>query len=225
MAFWQVENLHFAYPRRETLLEGLSFRIGAGETVALTGPNGSGKTTLGKLLVGILKPAAGRILLEGKDLAGYSLGEIGARIGYLFQNPERQIFTPAVREEIAFGLRFRGYPAAAVERRVEEMLDYFELNHCAGQFPFNLSQGEKQRLAIAAVLALEPRFVIFDEPTTGLDMRRKAKFAALLHKIKAGGAGYILITHDRAFSADCCARRLHLEEGKLHDSDAVPAEA
>ncbi|HOB87126.1 MAG TPA: ABC transporter ATP-binding protein, partial [Bacillota bacterium] len=155
----------------------------------------------------------------------YSLADIGARVGYLFQNPEKQIFSPSVKEEIAFGLNFRGFDPALVERRVEEMLDYFELKHCAHQFPFNLSQGEKQRLAIAAVLALEPSFVVFDEPTTGLDQRRKERFAALLQKIKARGAGYILISHDREFSSACCERRLHLKEGKIYGDDKVCGKA
>jgi energy-coupling factor transport system ATP-binding protein len=225
MAFWEVQNLSFAYPRREELLHSLSFTIEEGEAVALMGPNGSGKTTLGKLLVGILKPSAGQILLEGSDLAELSLAEIGAKVGYIFQNPEKQIFTPSVEEEIAFGLRFRGYDEAETRRRVNDMLAYFELTHCTGQFPYNLSQGEKQRLAIAAVLALEPRFIIFDEPTTGLDMRRKEKFAELLLKIRSMGAGYLLISHDRDFCGSCCERLLLLKEGKLSSADEVAAEA
>ena len=91
MAFWEVQNLSFAYPRREELLHSLSFAVEEGEAVALMGPNGSGKTTLGKLLVGILKPSAGQILLEGSDLAELNLAEIGAKVGYIFQNPEKQI--------------------------------------------------------------------------------------------------------------------------------------
>ena len=168
----------------EELLHSLSFTIEEGEAVALMGPNGSGKTTLGKLLVGILKPSAGQILLEGSDLAELSLAEIGAKVGYIFQNPEKQIFTPSVEEEIAFGLRFRGYDEAETRRRVNDMLAYFELTHCAGQFPYNLSQGEKQRY-IAAVLALEPRFIILmNRPPARHAAERKICGSAAENQVK-----------------------------------------
>ncbi|MDY6827284.1 MAG: ABC transporter ATP-binding protein [Bacillota bacterium] len=218
MSFWIVKDLEFTYRGRQInqpVLKGVSFSIEAGETVALMGPNGSGKTTLGKLLMGILEPDCGQVLLEGRDIKNYSLGEIGARIGYIFQNPEKQIFTSSVREEINFGLQYRSFTAEETNRRVNEMLNCFELTHRAEAFPFNLSRGEKQRLALAAVLALEPGFIIFDEPTTGLDMRRKDNFAVLLEKVKAKGTGYILISHDHEFSSICCDREIILKEGNL----------
>ncbi len=219
MDFWTVRHVGFAYPGRQPVIRDVSFHIAPGETVALTGPNGSGKTTLGKLLLGILKPCVGQILVEGRDMADCSLAEMGSKVGYIFQNPEKQMFAPSVREEIAFGLRYRGYGDERVQEKVDEMLDYFELSHRADSFPFNLSQGEKQRLAIAAIMALEPRFVIFDEPTTGLDMRRKDRFAQLLERTRKRGAGYILISHDRDFGAACCHRQLMMKEGKLHCAD------
>lgn len=219
MAFWTVKNLTFSYPKGEPVLRGITSVIHEGETVALLGPNGSGKTTLGKVLMGILKPCAGQVLLAGRSVSDYTLGEMGAKVGYIFQNPEKQIFTSSVREEISFGLRYRGHTQEEIERRVKEMLDYFELSHRAGAFPFNLSQGEKQRLAIAAILALEPAFVIFDEPTTGLDMRRKEKLAMLLVKIRERGTGYILISHDRTFSISYTERCFNIREGKLYESN------
>jgi energy-coupling factor transport system ATP-binding protein len=221
MSFWIVNDLNFAYPGRDLVIKDFSITISAGETVALTGPNGSGKTTLGKLLMGILKPGSGQILLEKKDITGYSLGEIGARVGYIFQNPGKQIFTPSVREEVAFGLKYRGFSENEVTLRVEEMLTYFELSHRADSFPFNLSRGEKQRLALAAILALEPGFVIFDEPTTGLDMCRKEKFARMLDKVRERGAGYILISHDLNFCAASCQRQIMMKEGKQYCPDCA----
>ena len=222
--FWEVQNLSFAYPRRKSCCTPFRLRWKR-RSRSFDGTQRERQDHPGKLLVGILKPSAGQILLEGSDLAELNLAEIGAKVGYIFQNPEKQIFTPSVQEEIAFGLRYRGYDEAETRRRVNDMLAYFELTHCAGQFPFNLSQGEKQRLAIAAVLALEPRFIIFDEPTTGLDIRRKERFAELLLKIRTRGAGYLLISHDRDFCGSCCERLLLLKEGKLYTGDEVTAEA
>ncbi len=215
MVFWMVKALEFAYPGKGTVIKKISFNILAGETVALLGPNGSGKTTLGKLLMGILKPGAGVVELEGKAIGSYSLGEIGSRVGYVFQNPDKQIFTSSVRAEVAFGLRYRGYSEREIAVRVDELLNYFELKKRADAFPFNLSRGEKQRLAIASIMALEPGFIIFDEPTTGLDFRRKEKFAELLTRVKDRGAGYILISHDHQFSKSNCERTLAMKEGKL----------
>ncbi|UNC91954.1 energy-coupling factor ABC transporter ATP-binding protein [Candidatus Contubernalis alkaliaceticus] len=217
MNFINLQGVSYAYPRKEEVFSDLSFSIKTGDTVALNGPNGCGKTTLGKVIMGIYQPTRGKVLLEGKKMQELSLGEIGQRLGYIFQNPEKQIFTPSVQEEVSFGLRYRGLEEKEIENKVEAMLSYFDLQHCRDNFPFNLSQGEKQRLVIAAILALEPKFIIFDEPTTGLDYVRKHKFAELLHRIKEKGVGYILISHDYEFSQSCTNRTLSMKEGKIYE--------
>lgn len=216
MDFLSLENVCFTYPKRtEQVIKGITFSVKLGETVALMGPNGSGKTTIGKLMVKIYKPTSGRILIDGRDIMSYSLSDIGCKIGYVFQNPEKQLFSPTVKEEISFGLRFRGVKEDRLIEKVDEMLSYFDLGHRADNFPFNLSQGEKQRLAIASVLALEPKFIIFDEPTTGLDYLRKKRFLEILCKVRDKGVGYMMISHDYDFCKSCTQRVLYIEEGKL----------
>jgi energy-coupling factor transport system ATP-binding protein len=216
MSFLKMENVSFAYPRGEAqVVKNVSFSIDEHETVALMGPNGSGKTTIGKLLVKIYKPTKGRVMLEGSDISDFSLGEVGSRVGYVFQNPIKQIFSPTVEEEVGFGLRFRGEDDRKVNKKVAEMLAYFDLSHKAKAFPFNLSMGEKQRLVIAAVLALEPKFIIFDEPTTGLDSLRKKKFFDMLKRIRDKGAGYMIISHDEGFCKECTEKMLYLKDGMI----------
>lgn len=197
------------------MLAAIDLSIKAADTVALLGANGSGKTTLGKLIMGLLKPTAGQVLLAGRPIDSYSLGARGRRLGYVLQNPERQLFTPTVSEEIAFGLRYRGLAAEAVAERVAEMLALFELTAYAATFPFNLSRGEQQRLALAAIMALQPEFIILDEPFTGLDWLRKQRLAAILERVQRQGVGYLLISHDQDLCARLCGRKLSLAGGRL----------
>lgn len=184
------------------------------------GPNGSGKTTLGKIIMGMYPPTEGRVLLEGRDIGKCSLPQIGARIGYLFQNPDKQIFNPTVYEELSFGLHYRGYNREESHLKVEKALDRFELRDLADAFPLNLSRGEKQRLAIASIMVLEPDFLIFDEPTTGLDHRRKTNFADMLTEISSKGTGFILISHDLEFCRSNTDRFLILKRGVLNEDDS-----
>lgn len=216
MEFLTLEGVGFAYSRNSPLLRDISFSLRADDTVALMGPNGSGKTTLGKIMVGILPVSAGRIRLDKQDIAAYRLSEIGRRIGYVFQNPAKQLFCSSAAEEVSFGLAGRGWTAAAARERSRELLEQFELTHCAQEFPLNLSRGEQQRLAIAAALALEPKFLILDEPTTGLDKVRKQILAETLLRLRESGVGYLLISHDAAFCRQCTGRTLFLREGGSH---------
>ena len=128
MAFISIENVSFTYPKaKQETIRGVSFILNKGETVALMGPNGSGKTTLGKIIARIYKPTKGKVFLCGKDITDYTLGEVGKHIGYIFQNPEKQLFAPSVEEEISFGLRFRGIKEEIIEKKVKEILSYFDL--------------------------------------------------------------------------------------------------
>jgi len=216
MAFLELDNVHFTYPKaKQEIIRGVSIIIEKGEAVALMGPNASGKTTIGKIMVGIYKPTKGRVMLNDRDISQYNLGEVGKKIGYIFQNPEKQLFSPTVEEEIGFGLHFRGMKEELIQEKVEEMLIYFDLVPKRKEFPFNLSQGEKQRLAMAAAFALEPDFMIMDEPTTGLDVKRKNKLIELLFKVKAKGTGYMVISHDDEFCKRVADRILFLKDGRI----------
>lgn len=179
------------------------------------GPNGSGKTTLGKLVMGILKPDSGEIFLDGKNLSELSLGQIGNRIGYLFQNPGLQIFTLNVEEELSFALRLKGYDEKRIKSRVGKMLELFRLSHLVGEVPFNLSYGERQRLALASILINNPRYLILDEPTVGLDNTGREILAEVLLEHVKSTTGMTVISHDEDFIKKTATRILRLEEGRI----------
>lgn len=214
-SFIGLDKVYFTWPRGREVIKGISLDLNRQDTVALMGSNGSGKTTLGKLVMGLLQPSSGKVYLDGRPIQEYSLAQRGRRVGYVFQNPERQLFAATVADEVGFALNYRGMDAKAVEERVAEMLDLFELGRYAQTFPFNLSHGEKQRLALAAVMALEPEFIVLDEPSTGLDWARKRRLAAVLDRVRQRGVGYILISHDQGFCHELCQTILTLKGGRL----------
>ena len=155
-AFIELEQVSFAWPQGREVLKGVDLALDRRDTLALMGSNGSGKTTLGKVIMGMLTPTAGTVRLEGRPIQDYPLAQRGRRIGYVFQNPERQLFAATVADEIGFALKYRGLAPETIQERVAELLALMELDRYARTFPYNLSHGEKQRLALAAVLALEP---------------------------------------------------------------------
>jgi len=216
MAFLKLNQVSFAYPKHnKRVLTEISLDSDRDEITAVVGPNGSGKTTLTKLMIGVLQPSGGKIHLDGRPLVGYSLAEIGRRIGYVFQNPDLQLFCGTVAEEVGFGLANRGYEPAVVRERVDFYLDYFELAACRNAFPLHLSRGEKQRLAIAAVLANEPEFLILDEPTAGLDAYRKKLLEGYLKKIARSDRGLIMVSHDQTFVNKVAERVVTLKDGRI----------
>ncbi|TEB16957.1 Energy-coupling factor transporter ATP-binding protein EcfA1 [Pelotomaculum sp. FP] len=216
MAFLELSRVVFSYPRKmKPALAGIDLSLDKDGVTAIVGPNGSGKTTLTKLLIGVLQPTEGEVRLEGRPVAGYSLAEIGRRIGYVFQNPDLQLFCSTVAEEVGFGLANRGCEPADVQEKVAFYLDYFELTAYRDVFPLYLSQGEKQRLAIAAVLANEPEFLILDEPTIGLDAWRKKNLEDYLKKVARLGRGMILVSHDERFVDKMAERVVTLANGRI----------
>jgi energy-coupling factor transport system ATP-binding protein len=199
------------------VIDGLSLKLFQNQFTAITGPNGSGKTTIGKIMTGILKPQKGHVLISGRDSAGMKLGEIGQKVGYLFQNPGLQIFAPTVREEISFVLELKGHSKEEIDQMVSRSLDEFDLSHRSDAFPFKLSRGEMQRLAIAAVLVNKPDFLILDEPTTGLDMERRKALSYIISDLKEKGMGMAVISHDRAFISSLADRTIKMHRGEIVD--------
>lgn len=193
----------------------MSLELFREDFTAIIGPNGSGKTTLGKLMAGIFKPQKGSVFIDNEDSRHMSLGAIGKKVGYLFQNPERQIFAPKVYEELAFPLELKGLDKSLIEEKVQEALTTFHLNHLSNSFPFTLSQGEKQRLALAALLINEPQFLILDEPTTSLDIERKKVFSDILDVLKNKGVGIAVISHDTAFIKKHATRIIEMAGGEI----------
>ena len=213
----QLEEVSFSYGKKnsEKVIKNINLAVCKEGLTALIGPNGSGKTTLGKLVAGIFKPTLGRVLIDGQDTRDLSLGKIGQKIGYVFQDPERQIFAPTVREELSFILELKGFNSEEVNKKVETMLSRFHLSELKEEFPFYLSRGEKQRLALAAVLINDPPFLILDEPTTALDIKRKGELQKILKDLLDRGIGMLVISHDHKFVKRYADRVLEMAGGEI----------
>ncbi len=216
----EVQQLCFAYPDGPRVLDHIDLRIVPGEFLAIIGQNGSGKTTLAKHIVGLLKPDSGRIMLEGRDRSGLRPAETAREVGYVFQNPDHQIFAPTVEDEIKFGPRNFGLPDDEIERRCGEVLRAVSLEGERARDPFLLSKGERQRLAVASVLALRPRLLILDEPTTGLDYREQRRMMELVAELNEAGVAIVMITHTPWLVAEYARRVVLIRAGgKLFDGE------
>ena len=212
----KLENVSFAYAAAGPTVENLSFHVEKGEFVALLGANGAGKTTTVKLIDGLIKPTKGRVLVNGEDTAKTRVSRRARQVGFLFQNPDRQICKNTVREEIAFGLRAaRGdLGEDGIKNRVEETLAAF---HFTGEEePFSLSRGQRQRVALASVLAVEPQILILDEPTTGLDYRECCHIMDTISRMNRDGqVTVVMVCHDMEVVLDYAQRALVMAGGRL----------
>lgn len=212
----QVENVTFTYESSLTpALKKISLDIAEAEYIAVVGPNGCGKTTLTRHLNALLLPAEGNIQIDGLNTKdAKNLLEIRRRVGMVFQNPDNQIVGMSVEEDVAFGPGNLGLPAVEVRRRVDQALDTVGLSGFESRSPYTLSGGQKQLLALAGLLAMNPKIIVLDEPTASLDPIGKKTVMALLHKLHDQGIGIIHITHsmDEAALAD---RLLVLASGEL----------
>jgi energy-coupling factor transport system ATP-binding protein len=197
----------------EPVIQDVSFHIGPGEFVALLGENGAGKSTLARLGNGLLKPSSGSVEIMGRSTARVSTSLLAADVGFLFQNPDRQLCQNTVRAELCFGLEQRFPDGQARERRVEEMLALFALD--GGRAPFGLSRGERQRVALASVLARRPRLLILDEPTTGLDYRECTAIMEIIGGQNRADAAVLMVSHDMEVVLDYSRRALVLSHGRL----------
>lgn len=209
-----VEHLGFRYGA-QAAFDDVSLTIGPGELLALIGRNGSGKTTLAKHLNGLLRATSGRVRLDGADVAALPLDRVARRVGYVFQNPDDQLFAATVAEEVAFGPRNFGLEGEALAARVREVLDAVGLEQRRDDDPFLLSKGERQRLAVATVLAMGPGVLILDEPTTGLDYPQQRQMLELLVRLRAAGTTIVLITHSPWVVAEYAERVLLMDGGRL----------
>jgi energy-coupling factor transport system ATP-binding protein len=205
----EVCDLRFAYDGREAL-RGVNLSVREGELVALMGRNGSGKTTLLKHMVGLLRPESGRILMRGEDIAGKAVDEICGEVGLVPQNPNALLFADTVDEELAFTLGNR--PGKV---QPEDMLRDLNMKDKAGNYPRDLSEGERQRASIAAMLVSDPAVILLDEPTRGLDYRNKSLLARFLQRKRAEGKAVIMATHDVELVATCADRVVLIGEGEV----------
>jgi energy-coupling factor transport system ATP-binding protein len=212
----QAEELSHRYPDSgAAALEGVDLTIGEGEFVAILGRNGSGKTTLAKHFNGLLKPTSGRMLVSGQPTTVCRRHELARRVGYVFQNPDHQIFAPTVRDEVRFGPRVLGEAPQVIERNVAEAMEVTGLTGYEDRIPFLLSRGERQRVAVASVLAVKPQVIVLDEPTTGLDARHQQETMEMLQRLHRLGHTVIIITHAMGIAEAYAERVVLLKEGRI----------
>ncbi|RLE63435.1 MAG: hypothetical protein DRJ38_07575 [Thermoprotei archaeon] len=191
----ECRNVSFSYEEDKFALKNVNLKIRLGEYIGLVGPNGSGKTTLAKIIAGLLKPSKGIVYINGKRIEEYDKLTLSSLVGYVFQNPDHQLFNQTVWDEVAFGLKLRGLSGDELESRVRRTLEIVGLQELAEEHPFFLSKGEKRRLALASILALEPKVLIVDEPTTGQDRGFSYRILSLLNDMRNRGITVIVITH------------------------------
>jgi cobalt/nickel transport system ATP-binding protein len=207
----EVHNLRFRYEDGTPALQGVEFSLFPGETIALFGANGSGKTTFVMHLNGLLV-GEGSICVCGLTLDNRNIPAIRAKVGLVFQDSETQLFMPSVLEDVAFGLLNRGMTVGEAEARAREALSTVGMSGALTRAPYHLSAGEKKRVAIAGVLAMEPEILILDEPTTSLDPPGQRALAGLLAKLPQAK---ILVTHDVPFAKAMCGRAVFFENGRV----------
>lgn len=212
---FEFVDVHHFYPNGTHALRDVSLQIEAGEFIGLIGQNGSGKTTLAKHLNGLLRPSRGELRFLGQDSSQMPASELATKVGYVFQNPDYQIFLHSVYDELAFGPRNQKLDEKKVRERAEKALEYMDLQGMGEQHPQTLSRGQRQRLAIASVLTMEPEVMILDEPTGGQDRLQARNLMGLLEGLNSYGSTIVLITHDLELAAEFCERILVLNDGKV----------
>jgi len=210
----QVEDLCYRYDDGPWAVADINLSVEAGEFLAIIGQNGSGKTTLVKHLNGLLRPTRGRVLVLGQDTAGQSVGQLARKVGYLFQNPDHQIFAPTIWEEVAFGLRNLGFSEGEVATHATEALALFGLGDHADTPPAVLGYGLRRKVTLAAVWAMRPQVLVLDEPTAGLDWRGTCTLMEEVTSLNSQGHTIILVTHDMKLVAEFARQVLVLDEGR-----------
>lgn len=207
----QIDDLYFAYPDGHQALRGVSLSVCEGEKIALVGPNGAGKSTLMLHLNGILGENS-PITIAGLQLADENLPLIRALVGLVFQNPDDQLFSPTVFEDVAFGPLHMGLPEDEVRFRVEEALAAVAMDDFGDRLSHHLSMGQKKRISIATVLAMHPQILVLDEPSAGLDPRTRRSLINFLRDLPIT---MLVSTHDLRMAADLFPRMVIMDEGRI----------
>lgn len=209
----EFENVSASYDGELPILRDVSFRIPDGDFVAFVGTNGAGKSTTMRLINGLLKPSSGQVLIDGVPTTQLRTSQLAAKVGFLFQNPDRQICCSTVREELLFGFRAQGRADAEAEAKVDAMIERFGFDGDAE--PFLLNRGTRQLLALASIIVMEPPVVVLDEPTTGLDFRECVKVMDVIAELNARGTTVIMVCHDMEVVADYAKRVIAMTAGRV----------
>lgn len=215
----EIKDLHYRYPDGTPALQGVSLRVAAGEKVALIGPNGAGKSTLLLHTNGIFQ-GKGSILVDGLEVTKPNLARVRALVGMVFQNPDDQLFSMTVGEDVAYGPSYQGLAKETISLQVDHALKAVHLEDAAQRHPFHLSGGEKKRASIATVLSMDPGILVLDEPTAGLDPKSRRELIALLRTLPQA---QLVATHDLALVRDLATRVVLLNHGRVVADGPVSA--
>jgi energy-coupling factor transport system ATP-binding protein len=218
-----IRNLVHEYGNGKRAIDGLSLEIYEGDFVALIGQNGAGKTTLAKHFNSILKPSSGSVEVCGVDAAKSEPEDLSRHIGYVFQNPDHQIFCQSVYKELEYGLKNLELGEDEIKRRIDSVLELTGLSRQRDEHPFSLGKGERQMIAVASILVLEPEILVVDEPTTGLDWAGVKRMMDLINKLHDKGTTIVMITHDMDILSHNASRAVVMRHGKIV-MDGAPAE-
>ena len=211
----EAKDVRFSYPNNIEALKGVSLTIKDGEFVAIMGQNGAGKSTFVKHFNGLLKPSSGTVKIDGIETTKSSVARFARNVGFVFQNPDHQLFSETVEEEIGFALKNFGFKPDVVEQRTTWALELLSLTQYRKTSPFLLSGGERKRVALASVLAWDPKTLILDEPTIGQDHEQKEKLRQFIMQMQTQGKTVVAVTHDVEFVAECNPRVVLMKEGKI----------
>jgi energy-coupling factor transporter ATP-binding protein EcfA2 len=211
----KTENVYYSYPNKVEALKGVSLTIQDGEFVAIMGQNGAGKSTFVKHFNGLLKPSKGTVCINGVETTKSSVASLARNVGFVFQNPDHQLFSETVEEEIGFALKNFGFKPEVIDERVTWALNLLSLTQYRKTSPFLLSGGERKRVALASVLAWDPQTLILDEPTIGQDHEQKEKLRQFILQLQTQKKTVVTVTHDVEFVAECNPRVVLMKEGKI----------
>ncbi len=211
----QAEDLRFAYPGGPEVLKGITLTVRRGEFVALMGPNGAGKTTLAKHFNGLLKPTSGWVLVHGLDTRERTVAQSATRVGYVFQNPDHQIFSPTVAEELAFGPQNLDWPKTKIDESVRHTLADLGLSGQGKAEPFFMGLAERKLIAIGSVLIMGPELLVLDEPATGADYGVALRIMRYVSQLHQRGLTVVIITHDVSLAANYADRLLVMRDGRM----------
>jgi energy-coupling factor transport system ATP-binding protein len=211
----EVKDLYYSYPTGLEALKGIDLTVNDGEFLAVMGQNGAGKTTLVKHFNGLLKPTKGAILVDGVSTRDVSVAKLARNVGFVFQNPDHQLFSETVEDEISFALKNFGFKPEVIEKQVDWALNLLDIVQYKKTSPFMLSGGERKRVALASILAWDPRVIVLDEPTIGQDHHQKEKLQQFILQLNSQKKTVVVVTHDVEFVAECNPRVILMRQGKI----------
>jgi energy-coupling factor transport system ATP-binding protein len=211
----EFRDVSFVHQNGVTALSGVSLSVEKQELVGIVGENGAGKTTLVKHINGLLKPTTGSVWVDGRDTRDASTAQLARNVGIAFQNPDHQLFSDSVENEVTFALKNFGFDPALIARRLDWALGFFGLEEYRKSSPLILSGGEKKRLTLASILAWDPSVVVLDEPTVGQDMIQKEKLAEIVRLLNSTGKTVIVVSHDVEFLWTLQPRLIVMKQGTV----------